>query len=285
MYSIIPPLSLAPDCTNLDTGDVQYHTSQLTRARTSHQQNTDVTIYTAEGDKVTLSSSSQSQTTYVTYNSLAATQGEFTMFQGAGFNLNANRALIISVDGDLDKQELKDIEKALRTIDKIMRDFLSGDIGHAVASTLKIGKLKSILSLEASLQFKQSLSLEQQLVTEVTSSPIKVAENIMTKSDITALEHINKLADEMAEVVKGSGVKPAKLIRPIHGLFSQFFKEHSRAHPLDSPRLTIAKLIKSNLMNRIKHLSESEKIGEQDRKSNSTQSTASTRPYLAESVK
>ena len=250
--------SITPDHMDLDTGGINYSTLQSTHLTTSRQQSADVTIVTAEGDKVVFSSSSQFQATYVTYDSFARTKGEFALFQGESFDLNTNRELIISVDGDLNKQELKDIKKALRTIGKIMRDFLSGDIGHAVAKALKIGKLESILSFEASLQFEQSISLEQQLVTEATSSPPEIAEDITSKGKMTALEHINNLTDKMTEVVKDSGVKPTKLVRPINKLFSHLFKGLFRDNPPDSPKLAIAKLIKSNLLDRIEHLSETE---------------------------
>jgi len=258
MYSITPYHSTNPDRTGLDMGDINYNTLQSTHLETSQKQSADVTIVTPEGDKVVFSSSSQFQATYVTYDSFAHTKGEFTLFQGKSFDLNINRELIISVDGDLNKQELKDIKKALRTIGKIMRDFLSGDIGHAVAKALKIGKLESILSLEASLQFEQNISLEQELVTETTSSLPEIADAIMPKGGITALEHIKNLTDKITEVVKDSGVKPAKLVRPIHKLFSHLFKGLFRDNPPDSPRLAIAKLIKSNLLDRIEHLSETE---------------------------
>ena len=87
MYSITPPLSTTPDYMSLDTGDMDYNTSQFTRVTAWHQKNTDVTILTAENDKVTLLSSSQSQATYVAYDSLAPTKVELTWFQGESFGL------------------------------------------------------------------------------------------------------------------------------------------------------------------------------------------------------
>jgi hypothetical protein len=258
MHSITPYHSITSDRTDLDMGGINYSTLQSTHLKTFRQESADFTIVTAEGDKVMFSSSSQFQATYVTYDSFARTKGEFTLFQGESFDLNTNRELVISVDGDLNRQELKDIKKALRTIGKIMKGFLSGDIGNSAAKAMKIGKLESISSLEASLQLEQNISLDQQLVTETTPSLSKVADAIMPKDDMTVLEHINNLTDKMTDVVKDSRVKPAKLVRPIHKLFSHLFKGLSRDNPPDSPRLAIAKLIKSNLLNRIEHLSETE---------------------------
>ena len=258
MHSITPYHSITPDRTGLDMGGINYSTLQSTHLETSRQQSADFTIVTAEGDKVMFSSSSQFQATYITYDSFARTKGEFTLFQGESFNININRELTISVDGDLNGQESKDIKKALRTIGKIMRDFLSGDIGHAVTKALKIGKLESIMSLEASLQLEQNISLEQELVTETTFSLPEIADAIMPKDDMTALKHINNLTDKMTKVVKNSGVKPEKLVSPIHKLFSHLFKGLFRNNPPDSPKLAIAKLIRSNLLDRIEHLSETE---------------------------
>ena len=158
MHSIAPSHSITPVQASLDTGGTNYSISQSAQFTTSHHQNTDITIFTAEGDKVTLSSTSQFQATCATYNSFARTKGEFTWSRGQSLDLNISRELSILVDGDLDKQELKDINKAIKTIEKIMRDFLSGDIGNAVAKALRISKLESISSLEADLQFEQSIS-------------------------------------------------------------------------------------------------------------------------------
>ena len=80
----------------------------------------------------------------------------------------------------------------------------------------------------------------------------------MPKDDVTALEHISNLTDKMTDVVKDSRVKPAKLVRAIHKLFSHLFKGLFRDNPPDSPKLAIAKLIRSNLLERIEHLPETQ---------------------------
>lgn len=258
MYALSPYHSIIPTHTGLDRGGIHYNILQATHLETFNQQCADFTIITAEGDKVMISSSSQLQVNYVTYNSLARTKEEFTLFQGESFNIRINKALIVSVDGDLNAQELRDIKKALKAIDKMMRDFLSGDIGNSAVKALKIGKLESLLSLKASQKLEQNISLEQELVTEITSSLPEMADAIMSKQDIANFEHINNLTDRMIEVIKNSGIKPAKIISPIHKLFSHLSKGLFRNSPPGSPKLAMAKLIKSNLLNRIEQLPEVE---------------------------
>jgi len=266
MALVNPYCSFIPYQTSLESGEINYSTSQFTRATTSHQQNTDATIVTAEGDRVTLSWSSHFQATYTIYNSLARITGESTWLQGNEFLLETDRELTISVDGDLNWRELRDIQKAIKTIDSIIRDFLSGDIAHAVAKGLKIAQLESLSSLEASARFEQSVCLEQQLVTEITPCPPEPAEGITPKSDMTALEDIYRLTDKMMKVVQDSGVKPADLLKPLRKVFSQLSKELSREDHPDSPKLAKAELIKSDLLNRIEHLSEMEKNRGTERK-------------------
>jgi hypothetical protein len=258
MHSIVPYCSVTPDPTNLDTGARNYCTSQLTHVTASHQQNTDVTIMTAEGDKVTLSSSSQSQATFTTYDGFARTVGASAWFQAKRLDIDVARELSISVEGNLDEQELKDIEKAMRAIGRIVRDFLSGRIDRAVARALRICNLESISSLNANLRYEQTVSLTQQLVTEVSSPPPELAEDITSRPNPVALEPIDKVIDKMIDVVQDSGVKPAKLRKPIRGLFAKLLKELPREDLLDSPQHAIAKHIKTELLDRIEHLSEKE---------------------------
>jgi hypothetical protein len=259
MVLAFPYSSFIPYQTSLESGETNYSTSQFTRTTTSHQQDMDATIVTAEGDRVTLSWSSQSQATYTIYNSLARTTGESTWVQGSEFLLETDRELAISVDGDLNWRELRDIQKAIKTINSIIRDFLSGDIALAMAKGFKIAQLESLSSLEASARFEQSVCLEQQFVAQITRCPPQPAEAITPKGDMSALEDIYRLTDRMMRVVQDSGVKPANLLKPLRNVFSQLSKDLSRDDHRNSPNLAKAELIKSNLLNRIEHLAEIEK--------------------------
>ena len=248
------------DYRSLASAGGSYSTTEFTRVTTSLEQNEDITIITAEGDKVTLSSDSQFQTTYATYEGLVHTKGNSASFHHENIGLEASRAISISVDGNLSKEELKDIDKAVRTIEKIMRDFLSGDIEHAIGRAMKIGKLKSISSLEANLRYERSMCLYQQLVKEVAFVPSELGEEITPRGDTVTADHVDKLTNEMIQVVRNSRIRPANLFKPIKKLFSYLFKELSETDNdfSDCPKLQIAKLIKSHLLERMSHLDENE---------------------------
>jgi len=293
---IAPSDFSSSDKASLPTCSRSYNTSELNRVTRSLEQHADVTLVTAEGDKVTLSSGSQAQMTYATYEDLRYTRGCFAEFHSETFGLEVSREYSILVDGDLNEKELRDIRKAVRAIEKIMRDFLSGDIAHAAAKAMKISQLESISSLDASLQFERSLSVEQQVTGYVASEPAEprkrahspqlaagnasVSENgklpygrrfpaaccrdLQSEEDMTVMgdtitpDYIDKLAGDMSEVVRHSGVKPAKLFKPIQRVFSRLIKEMPGTQTgfVGRPRLQAAKLIELHLLERIKQLIE-----------------------------
>jgi hypothetical protein len=185
-------------------------------------------------------------------------RGCFAEFHGETFGLEVSREYSIVVDGDLNEKELRDIRKAVRAIEKIMRDFLSGDIAHAAAKAIKISQLESISSLDASLQFERSLSVEQQVTGYVASEPIEPEEDMTVMGDTITPGHIDKLAGDVSQVVRHSGVKPAKLFKPIQGVFSRLIKEMPGTQTgfVGRPRLQAAKLIELHLLERIKQLIE-----------------------------
>ncbi len=258
LHPIAPSDSSTADNTSLPTCGRSYNTSELTRVTSSLQQNADVTIVTAEGDKVTLSSGSQAQATYATYEELRYMGGHFAWFRDETLGLEVSREYSILVEGDLNKTELRDIGKAIRTIEKIMRDFLSGDIDHAAGKAMKISRLESISTLEASLQFERSLSVDQQFTEHVISEPIESAEDMTMIGDTITSDHIDKPVGEISQVVLDSGVQPAKLLKPIRKVFSRLIKEipHAQTGFGHRPRLQAVRLIELHLLEKIRQLIE-----------------------------
>jgi hypothetical protein len=258
LHPIAPSDSSTADNTSLPACGRSYNTSELTRVTSSLQQNADVTLVTAEVDKVTLSSGSQAQVTYATYEELRYMGGYFAQVRDETLGIEVGREYSILVEGDLNKTELRDIRKAIRTIEKIMRDFLSGDIDHAADKAMKISKLESISTLEASLQFERSLSMDQQFTEHVTSEAIEPAEDMTMTGDTIPSDHIDKPIDEISQVVIDSGVQPANLLKPIRKVFSRLIKEipDTQTGFGHRPRLQAVRLIELHLLERIKQLIE-----------------------------
>lgn len=132
------------------------------------QKSSDITLYTAEGDKVTLSSFSNLEINALTYSSQGRINGEGTRTELKSISLSEQFALNLSVEGDLNEEELKDIQKALKTIEELTTDFFSGKTDKDRAN--KITALESIARFDAVLQYSKSLS-GKQTVTQTAPAP------------------------------------------------------------------------------------------------------------------
>jgi uncharacterized protein Yka (UPF0111/DUF47 family) len=257
MDSILPLNSSAWGCSGLPADDNNYRSSQLVARAVFSRQDTDFTIVTSEGDRVTLSYDSEFEAACVTYDSLARVSGDSSGFHGEILGFHASREFSISVEGELNEQEVEDIKKAVKAVSKIMRDFLLGDIDHATERAVKIAKLESISSVEASLQFDQIVYLKRQSLVEMNATATEPETTAKSTGAPTIQEQIDNVSDEIAEVVKNSRIKPVnKLVKPIHELFTELFKEVFGAGFRNTQLLDIAKSIESKLLERIGHLSE-----------------------------
>ena len=126
-------------------------------------QDASVTITTAEGDKVTLSANSQQQGEFATYNSSG-------LFAGVR-SLETKNSFSLSIEGSLNRQELKDIRKAIKVIGRATRELMEGDQKHAAKHVEKLQKLDTIAELQAEVAVKREVSLQSFAVAECPASP------------------------------------------------------------------------------------------------------------------
>jgi hypothetical protein len=233
-----------------------YSSQMLTQASVSQQQNKDITLYTDEGDKVTISSGQQSQAFYSnyagSYNDYAFNQYKSAAFQDERFRYENSQHLSISVDGNLNEQERKDIRKAIKTIDKIMTKVLKGgDINKGLAKALRLVNRGSISAIEANYSYEKSIMVEHTQTEELTTYS---KDGLVEKSVPEANRNfntINKLVDEMAKIVKDTDIEPSKTIKPIKQLFSHLLEKLSEDEHENRPKIRLAKRIEDDLIEEI----------------------------------
>ena len=73
--------------------------------------------------------------------------------------ISTEKMFSLSVEGDLSKQEIKEIKKSLKLVSKILSGYESGDIKKVLKNVSKIGNLDTIANLEAAIQQVSSVSL------------------------------------------------------------------------------------------------------------------------------
>ena len=135
-----------------------------------------LSVTTAEGDTITLSAILESDFRAVNYKShvegagttvdVGATYAEYSLKQEFG----------VTIEGDLNEQEVKDLAKLFRKVANIFKKYLSGQDDEALAKTAKLaerfGRLSSLSALDLSVDVERSVTvLAAQIASEVTGQP------------------------------------------------------------------------------------------------------------------
>lgn len=246
-----------------------YSDRQLTRVSESHQENKDITILTEDGDRVTITSNQQSQasyssfsairhqSSYVEFGNMAVDQNRYAMFQDERFEYENSRRFSISIDGDLNEHELKDIRKAIKAIDKIMKNILyGGDIAQGVEKALQLVKLDSISGIVANYRYENAISTEKMEVKEVSSYNRDGQIERLLPGFNREIDYIENLINEMINIIKESAVKPSKIIKPLRILFSEILRNLSVDKNQEQPKIDLVKLIGAELIEKIDQMNE-----------------------------
>ena len=134
--------------------------AQSTELKVAQSRSSDITLVTAEGDTVTLSASRSTELSFETYGST-----------GASAEIRKNSEFSLTVEGDLNKEELKDIRKAIKTLYKAERDLLKGHDERAADRTAKLANLDQLASIDAKMESSQTVSVTQTSVQTPASEP------------------------------------------------------------------------------------------------------------------
>ncbi len=250
-----------------------YSDRQLIRVSESHQENKDITIFTEDGDRVTITSNQQSQASYTKYtaithqnnyadfDNITFDQNRYAMFQDERFEFENSRNFSISVDGDLNEQELKDIRKTIKAIDKIMTDILNGgDITQGVVKAIQLVNLDSISGIAANYRYENAISIEKMEVEEVSTYNRDGQMEKLLPGFNKEAECLKNLINEMINIIKDTAVKPSKIIKPLRMLFSEILRNLSANKRQDRPKIDLAKLIETALIEKIEQMNEQSKF-------------------------
>lgn len=148
----------------------------------SQSRSSDITLVTAEGDTVTLSASQTMEMSFETYGS-----------KGQSMGISKSSEFSLTVEGDLNREELKDIRKAIKTLLKAERDLLKGHEERATERTAKLEDLDQIASIDAKMEFRQTVSVTQTTAeapafeAQTSSEPVESETVAMTQPEAQTL--------------------------------------------------------------------------------------------------
>jgi hypothetical protein len=131
----------------------------------------DITLVTAEGDKVTLSTDAVMQAAYTRYDARGRVRGYGLDRHAETFQLTSANDVSLQIEGNLNDAERADIQQALGTIEKFAADFFNGKGDEAPNQIFELGNLNTLRSIDATLAFSQSLTVSQQTKTRTVAAP------------------------------------------------------------------------------------------------------------------
>ena len=142
-------------------------TSERVRVLSASQATSaDLTVLTAEGDTVTISAQSESDLTYGDYRFRSRGENGMTVVRAQVAAFSLSQSLEISVEGDLNEEELGDIKRLVDTIKNVIRKFLKGDFEGAFHKAVRVvnrfGQLDSLAGFQLAVETSQTVAVAQQ---------------------------------------------------------------------------------------------------------------------------
>ena len=150
--------------------------TQVTGVAISNDFTGRLSVTTAEGDTITLSANLESDLHAVNYKSHAEGDGKTVDIEAKYAEFSLKQEFGVTVEGDLNEQEVKDLEKLFRKVANIFKQYLNGHDDEALAKTAKLaerfGKLSSLSGLDLSVDVERSVTIfAAQVASEVTGRP------------------------------------------------------------------------------------------------------------------
>lgn len=253
---------------------------QAARVTAESSLSKDISLQTAEGDKVTLSYRNDTGFQAASYDALYQKEtlvnsenGDFLHQQRAQshvdlFAYSQESQFSLTVEGDLNEQERQDIREALERIDKLMMDTLQGgDLLQGFQEATEIIELESIAAVDADYSYQSLVTIEALTQFESLSN---YSESGGLEDNLSSLElperspsmdQVQELIDRMAEFIEEwageKKLKPEQFLRPVEKLFADHL-ERLEDKPQTRHQQGLLKHLGKGVLEKIKEMSDSQ---------------------------
>jgi hypothetical protein len=226
MNPVVNQETFAPFSHGLFAGGRSFQAKQTSVGSLSQSQNTELTIITDEGDTVTLSMASATETTVGLYRSSSYQDGGAACSQTAFFESSGSRSMNIEINGDLNEEELEDIREAVKAIGGMIDDFLAGDLQEMARDGELLKELDTIASLDTAFSYERQILVGEQETVEINSTApgnSRQSGRHGHHGRLQRLMHrIERLTDDMAEQVKDFRSRRRHLARSVEDLLGRY---------------------------------------------------------------
>ena len=157
MSSISNILSQFPNFQQLSSNTPIVLKTRQFQARTETSTTSQFSFLTAEGDRVSISAGSESRFSFDSYNAQGLKEGQLVDIRHQQSNTSLRSNFSLLVEGDLNEQELADIQAFLNTSQNLFQELSSGNVDKATETALSLKDLDSLAS--AGLFFRQETTV------------------------------------------------------------------------------------------------------------------------------
>lgn len=160
-----------------DATGTQRLNTQVSGVAVSNDLSGRLSVTTAEGDTITLTADLEYDFRAVNYSSHVTGDGSTVDLEARYAESTLKKEFGVTIEGDLNEQELKDLEKLFRKVSNIFRSFFHGNDEAGLAKTANLAErleqLPSLSGLDLSVDVQRSVTvLAAQLASAVTDRPV-----------------------------------------------------------------------------------------------------------------
>lgn len=187
-------------------------------------------LETEEGDKVTFSLDAKASAVYATHREVGMDNGSFNAqweeLSGGQFE----RQMTFKVEGNLNKQERREIRRVMKSINRMMKNFVQGKLNPMMAKIQKLQGLDTIDSLEVGMSYERRVIAAQQTQTAVSynrsAEMMPVIKAPATVAGLPIKNDADTLAEDMAREVVHSQA-PTDLLRELADRLLKVYRDQA----------------------------------------------------------
>jgi hypothetical protein len=211
--------------------------SQFQMAAISSSQSMDLALMTKEGDKVTLSVDAKASAFYAAYGEAQAGDDDESYARWGEFSAGQyDREVTITVEGDLNKAERREIRKVLKTISKMMKNFMQDKLEPMMDKAGRLQGLHTIDSLQVSMAYERQVVVAQETRAAVSYDQYGEASQALGVSadeiELPLKAESESVARNMAQAVTSADAPADPLRMMADELLKAYREQVARRNPL-----------------------------------------------------
>ncbi len=157
MSSISNILNQFPDFHPLSSNTPVGFKSQQFQARAETSTSSQLSFLTTEGDRVSISAGSESRFSFDSYTAQGFSEGQAVDIRNQQSSSSLRSDFSLLVEGDLNEQELADIEAFVQTAENLFNNLRSGNVDEAAETALSLSNLETLST--AALFYRQETTV------------------------------------------------------------------------------------------------------------------------------